>query len=279
MNRKFILLLSLLIVAVGIVGILINTDNDNDKKNTQDSTELNREQDTNIALAISTHDLPSGTILRRQDYAIKKLSVKESSELVESNISNSTDINSYLLKENVLSGSYLTKNMLISPDSDEFNHLILKKGNVIYKFNLKKQDEYLLDSLNIGDWLTFQLRTLETDKRKGMDNGTTINKKGMNDRQRQSYSLSKLIQKMEIVRIKKYSESELSEINGKNQKTEETLSGYIEVIINMQDLDLIYLAEASGDIILTPSIDDEKHKSKYLHDILPELRTIRELRG
>ncbi|EKN6412580.1 tight adherance operon protein, partial [Yersinia enterocolitica] len=150
---------------------------------------------------------------------------------------------------------------------------------VIYKFNLKKQDEYLLDSLNIGDWLSFQLRTLETDKRKGMDNGTTINKKGMNDRQRQSYSLSKLIQKMEIVRIKKYSESELSEINGKNQKTEETLSGYIEVIINMQDLDLIYLAEASGDIILTPSIDDEKHKSKYLHDILPELRTIRELRG
>lgn len=230
-------------------------------------------------MAQSTHDLPSGTILRRQDYAIKKLSVKESSELVESNISNSTDINSYLLKENVLSGSYLTKNMLISPDSDEFNHLILKKGNVIYKFNLKKQDEYLLDSLNIGDWLTFQLRTLETDKRKGMDNGTTINKKGMNDRQRQSYSLSKLIQKMEIVRIKKYSESELSEINGKNQKTEETLSGYIEVIINMQDLDLIYLAEASGDIILTPSIDDEKHKSKYLHDILPELRTIRELRG
>ncbi|MFM1049330.1 tight adherance operon protein [Yersinia enterocolitica] len=277
MNRKFILLLSLLIVVVGIIGILINIDND--EKKLYNSSELDSEKEVNIALAQSTHDLPSGTILRRQDYAIKKLSVKESSELVESNISNSTDINSYLLKENVLSGSYLTKNMLISPDSDEFNHLILKKGNVIYKFNLKKQDEYLLDSLNIGDWLSFQLRTLETDKRKGMNNGTTINKKGMNDRQRQSYSLSKLIQKMEIVRIKKYSESELSEINGKNQKTEETLSGYIEVIINMQDLDLIYLAEASGEIILTPSIDDEKHKSKYLHDILPELRTIRELRG
>ncbi|MFL4556655.1 tight adherance operon protein [Yersinia kristensenii] len=277
MNRKFILLLSLLIVIVGIVGILINIDND--EKKIYNSLELDSEKEVNIVLAQSTHDLPFGTILRRQDYAIKKLSVKESSELVKSNISSSTDINSYLLKENVLSGSYLTKNMLISPDSDEFNHLILKKGNVIYKFNLKKQDEYLLDSLNIGDWLSFQLRTLETDKRKGMNNGITINKKGMNDRQRQSYSLNKLIPKMEIARIKKYSESELSEINGKNQKTEEILSGYIEVIINMQDLDLIYLAEASGDIILTPSIDDEKNKSKYLHDILPELRTIRELRG
>ncbi|HDL7892145.1 TPA: tight adherance operon protein, partial [Yersinia enterocolitica] len=132
MNRKFILLLSLLIVVVGIIGILINIDND--EKKLYNSSELDSEKEVNIALAQSTHDLPSGTILRRQDYAIKKLSVKESSELVESNISNSTDINSYLLKENVLSGSYLTKNMLISPDSDEFNHLILKKGNVIYKF-------------------------------------------------------------------------------------------------------------------------------------------------
>lgn len=125
MNRKFILLLSLLIVVVGIIGILINIDND--EKKLYNSSELDSEKEVNIALAQSTHDLPSGTILRRQDYAIKKLSVKESSELVESNISNSTDINSYLLKENVLSGSYLTKNMLISPDSDEFNHLILKK--------------------------------------------------------------------------------------------------------------------------------------------------------
>ncbi|ELY5306608.1 tight adherance operon protein, partial [Yersinia enterocolitica] len=113
MNRKFILLLSLLIVVVGIIGILINIDND--EKKLYNSSELDSEKEVNIALAQSTHDLPSGTILRRQDYAIKKLSVKESSELVESNISNSTDINSYLLKENVLSGSYLTKNMLISP--------------------------------------------------------------------------------------------------------------------------------------------------------------------
>lgn len=132
MNRKFILLLSLLIVVVGIIGILINIDND--EKKLYNSSELDSEKEVNIALAQSTHDLPSGTILRRQDYAIKKLSVKESSELVESNISNSTDINSYLLKENVLSGSYLTKNMLISPDSDEFNHLILKK--VMLSINL-----------------------------------------------------------------------------------------------------------------------------------------------
>lgn len=274
MNRKFILLLSLLIVAVGI---LINTDND--QKNTQDSTELNREQDTNIALAISTHDLPSGTILTENDYAIKKLLLKESNELVKSNISSSADINRHLLKENVLAGSYLTKDMLATPDSDEFNHLVLKKGNVIYKFNLKKKDEYLLDSLNTGDRLSFQLITLETDKRKGMENGTTINKKGMNDRQRQNYSLNKLIQSMEIIRIKKYSKDELTEINDKNRKTEEMLIGYIDVIIDMQDLDLIYLAEASGEIILTPTIGGEDDKSKHLYDILPELRTIRELRG
>ncbi|HDL8356379.1 TPA: tight adherance operon protein, partial [Yersinia enterocolitica] len=76
-----------------------------------------------------------------------------------------------------------------------------------------------------------------------------------------------------------YSKDELLEINGKNRKTEEMLIGYIDVIIDMQDLDLIYLAEISGEIILTPTIGDEDDKSKHLYDILPELRTIRELRG
>lgn len=70
MNRKFILLLSLLIVVVGIIGILINIDNDEKLYN---SSELDSEKEVNIALAQSTHDLPSGTILRRQDYAIKTL--------------------------------------------------------------------------------------------------------------------------------------------------------------------------------------------------------------
>ncbi|MCD6626328.1 tight adherance operon protein, partial [Klebsiella michiganensis] len=144
-----------------------------------------------------------------------------------------------------------------SPDSDEFNRLTLKKGEIIYKFNLKKQDEYLLNSLDIGDKVSFQLVTLETDNRKGMENDITINKKGMSNRQGQSYSLYKIIQNMQVVRIKKYSESELSEVNGKNKKTEETITGYIDVIINMRDLDLIYLAEVSGEIILTPAIADE----------------------
>ncbi|QHB33966.1 tight adherance operon protein [Yersinia canariae] len=279
MNRKFILFLSFLIVAVGITGILVNIDNDSNEKASYDLLELNNEKEINIALAQSTRNLPSGTILRGNDYAIKKLLVKESSELVKSNISSSTNINNYLLKENVLANSYLTKDMLVSPASDNFNHLILKKGDVIYKFNLKKQDEYLLDSLNVGGRVSFQLITLEADNRKGMENGTTINKKGINNRQKQNYSLYKIIQNMEIVRIKKYSESELLEVNGKNKKTEEALTGYIEVIINMRDLDLIYLAEASGDIILTPTIGGEDNKSKHLHDTLPELRTIRELRG
>lgn len=137
MNRKFILFLSILIIATGITGILVN--NDSHETTSNELLELNSEKYVNIALAQSTRDLSSGKTLSKNDYAIKKLLVKESSELAKNNISSSAEINSHILKENVLANSYLTKDMLASPDSDEFNRLTLKKGEIIYKFNLKNK--------------------------------------------------------------------------------------------------------------------------------------------
>ncbi len=207
--------------------------------------------------------------------------VPESSELIKNNHPENTNINSHLLKVNILAGSYITRDMLISPESDEFNHLSLQKGQVIYKFQIKQQDDYLLDALRIGNMLTLQLITLETDKRKGMEHGTIINTKEISDRKNQGYSLNKIITNMRVVRIKKYSASELSEKNNKNQKTEDTLVGYISVIIKTEDIEIIHIAEKSGDILLIPTEEnhDNKHISTNLYDIIPKLRATRELRG
>lgn len=87
---------------------------------------------------ILIYDFFLGIILIVNDYVIKKLLVKELSELVKSNILSSVEINCYLLKENVFVGFYIIKDMLVIFDSDEFNYFVLKKGNIIYKFNLKK---------------------------------------------------------------------------------------------------------------------------------------------
>lgn len=84
---------------------------------------------------------------------------------------------------------------------------------------------------------------------------------------------------MRIVRIKKYLEDELSEKNKKNQKTEELLTGFIEVIVKRDELDIIHITEKSGDTFLTPSSNDEKNKIINLYDVIPKLRTTRELRG
>ncbi len=185
------------------------------------------------------------------------------------------------MKTNLLAGSYIIKELLASPDSDEFNRFSLQQGKVVYKFDIKQHDNYLLDALQVGDMLAFQLRVLETDKNKGLENGTAINTKDLSDRKSQTYSLNKIIPAMRIIRIKKYSADELSEKNKKNQKTEEFLTGYIAVIVKTEELDIIHLAEKSGDTFLIPSttLSGGNNQSTSLYDIIPKLRTTRELRG
>lgn len=279
MNRKFILLLSILIIAIGITGILMGSEDD--KKTINNLTTTSNGENVTIVLAQTTRDLSSGTLLNNEDYAVKKLSVSESSELINNDISENKNIKSHLLKTNTLAGSYITKDMLVSPESDEFNYLSLQKGQIIYKFQIKQKDDYLLDALSIGNILTLQLMVLETDKRKGMEHGTGINTKEINDKKKQSYSLNDVISNMKILRIKKYSTSELSEKNNNNQKTEDMLVGYIAVIIKTEDIELIHIAEKSGDTLLIPTKKDDDNKgiSKNLYDIIPKLRTTRELRG
>lgn len=277
MNRKFLLLFSILIVAIGAAGIMINAKND--EHTPYNFIDSNKEKEVEIVLAQSTHDLSSGTLLTQNDYALKAIMVPESSELIKSNMSGKTGINSHLLKVNLAAGSYITTAVLASPDSDEFNYLNLKKGEVIYKFNINQNNGYLLDTLQVGDSLSFQLRVLETDKNKGMSSGTVINTKELSDKKSQTFSLNEIIPAMRVIRIKKYSTDELSEKNNKNQKTEEVVTGYIFVIIKREELDIIHIAEKSGDIVLAPSIATGNNQSTNIYDIIPKLRITRELRG
>ncbi|CNC14706.1 hypothetical protein [Yersinia intermedia] len=277
MNRKFLLLFSILIVAIGSAGIMINTKND--EQTPYNFVDLKKEKEVKIILAQSIHDLSSGTLLTQNDYALKTIIVPESSELIKNNISGSTDINSHLLKVNLVAGSYITQDVLVSPDSNEFNYLNLKKSEVIYKFNITQKSGYLLDTLQVGDSLSFQLRVLETDKNKGMSSGTVINTKELSDKKSQTFSLNEIIPAMRIIRMKKYSTDELSEKNNKNQKTEEIVTGYISVVIKREELDIIHIAEKSGDIVLAPSIVTGNHQSTNIYDIIPKLRITRELRG
>lgn len=277
MNRKFLLLFSILIVAIGSAGIMINTKND--EQTPYNFVDSKKEKEVKIILAQSIHDLSSGTLLTQNDYALKTIIVPESSELIKNNISGSTDINSHLLKVNLVAGSYITQDVLVSPDSNEFNYLNLKKSEVIYKFNITQKSGYLLDTLQVGDSLSFQLRVLETDKNKGMSSGTVINTKELSDKKSQTFSLNEIIPAMRIIRMKKYSTDELSEKNNKNQKTEEIVTGYISVVIKREELDIIHIAEKSGDIVLAPSIASDNNQSKNIYSIIPKLRITRELRG
>lgn len=273
MNRQFLILFSLLIVAIGMTGIIFNSDNETQEPQQQ----IDKKKEINIVLAQTRHDLTEGNLLSKKDYTLKNISVEESSHLVKHALSQTHSIDGHLLKNNILAGSFITQEMLASPNSREFIRLNLKNGDVIYKFFITHRDEYLLNTLNPGDSLSFQLLTLETNKRKGIENGIAIDSNKMNSRQKQQYSLNKIIPDMPILSIKTYSPEELSVKNSKNHKTEKYILGYIEVKIKTQDLEFIHTAEKAGEIFLTP-ISGE-HKRINLNDIIPTLQTIRELRG
>ena len=293
MNRKFLILFSLLIVAIGISGILLNPD----KEIPELLNQAEKRKERNIVLAQTRHDLTAGRLISKEDYSLQNIIVDESSDLVKNDLSHGhridgdringdrtdddrTDdhrLDGHLLKNDILAGSYLTDEMLISPSSREFSRLNLKHGEIIYKFYITEKNEYLLKTLNPGDFLSFQLLTLETNKTKGMENGIAIDSKSMNSKQRQKYSLNNVIPDMPILSIKTYSPEELSVKNNKNNKTEEYSLGYIEVIMKIQDLEFIHTVEKAGEVFLTPKSGD--HKRIDLDDIIPTLQTIRELRG
>ncbi|KKM53337.1 hypothetical protein [Yersinia pestis] len=289
MNRKFLILFSLLIVAIGISGILLNPD----KEIPELLTQTEKRKERNIVLAQTRHDLTAGTLISKEDYSLQNITVDESSDLVKNDLSHGHRIDGdsiaddrthdhkldgHLLKNNILAGSYIIDEMLISPDSREFSRLNLKHGEIIYKFYITEKNEYLLNTLNPGDFLSFQLLTLETNKTKGMENGIAIDSKSMSSKQRQKYSLNNVIPDMPILSIKTYSPEELSvKKNNKNNKTEEYSLGYIEVIMKIQDLEFIHTVEKAGEVFLTPKSGD--HKRIDLDDIIPTLQTIRELRG
>lgn len=83
MNRKFLILFSLLIVAIGISGILLNPD----KEIPELLTQTEKRKERNIVLAQTRHDLTAGRLISKEDYSLQNIIVDESSDLVKNDLS------------------------------------------------------------------------------------------------------------------------------------------------------------------------------------------------
>ncbi|MEY4475842.1 MAG: hypothetical protein RL248_1609 [Pseudomonadota bacterium] len=74
MNRKFLLLFSLLIVAIGVAGILINIEDDKNKP--YDFVEPKKANEVDIVLAQSIRDLASGTLLTKNGHVFNPVIIR-----------------------------------------------------------------------------------------------------------------------------------------------------------------------------------------------------------
>lgn len=273
MNYRVVFLFSILIIVIGAFGLLSNNKEDKNDLLTR-ATDVISEKKVYVLLAKAKDNLAIGTLLNNKDYILSHQELPESSPLIKYNLSPLSSIEGFLLKNNLEKDTYLTKEMIAKPESPDFLKFNLESGKMIYTFEINKKNQYLLNLFNPGDHVSLQLRTVENSNSDKINNPDHISIKSKNRSgyTNEDYVLTKIIPDIQVMSIKKYSDEELSKTNKENY-----ILVYINVSIKISDLETIFMAEQSGDLILIPM--KGSNQENKLSTIMPKLKVIKELRG
>ncbi|AKA38257.1 SAF domain-containing protein [Yersinia ruckeri] len=273
MNHRAMIILSIFIISIGLIGLFAKKDHPTDIINLN----VIKDEDIKISLAIANKDIKPGALLNKDDYILSSEIVESSSKKKEVDISKIKDFNGAIAKIGIKKGSYITHDMISLPENHDYYKYTLQANEIVYFFNIYKKDSYLLNMTKVGDKLTLSLRTLDVYQDRSERNGMSLETKDLKATRRNSYSLNKITGAMTVIKVKQFTEDELSKNNERNIRDAEKLIGYIEVTMNEQDLLSIHTLEKSGDIILTPF--DHADTVITTENIIPRLRKVRELRG
>lgn len=274
MNHKALFLASLLVIIVGIIGLIFHQSNEKDKENLSPTT-TTQTGEQNITVALSNRPIASGALLEGDDFTVKSFAVPHSSNLIKHDISAIKSLNGYLVTVNIAENSYISPEMLESPDSPTFMANSLSAGEIAYRFQINNNNAYLFDSFNRGETVSLYLRTLETNKNKKIRDGITLESPTLNNVKNQQYVLTAIVKNMPVLSIKRYGEEDAKNATKAGKDNDDI--GYISVRINAQDVKKIHAVEKAGDIFLIPAKDNSDETQ--LNEILPNLRTFKELRG
>lgn len=146
--KKSALIIYVLMILTGSIGILFYMKSAHTP--TPGTSEMQAHSLTEtIVVAVALHDLAANSILKKDDFQLRNISVSPESTDMQFNIKEN-DLIHWALKNAVAKGSYLQPTALVEPGSDDYIAMFIMPGNVLYPFELDASDNYLLTNLKSG---------------------------------------------------------------------------------------------------------------------------------
>ena len=182
MNYRTLLIISVLILAVGIGGIMFmptgeeNTESQQTSVTNQQESQTEKKPEKLILTAELRNDVDKGHLLQADDYVLNEISVEEESLLIANDLRDAVNKNGiqglqgYLMAENMRAGSFLSTKSIISPNDPRFFTSSLDTNQeVAYRVYIKAEDSYILHTISGGDYITVYNQQIAGDSRNTYD--------------------------------------------------------------------------------------------------------------
>ncbi|MDG2952928.1 flp operon protein C [Exercitatus varius] len=160
MNYRVLFIISFLILAMGLSGLFFMFPDENQTAPAQNQTAGEQpaaKRQTAVLLAQTTRSVAQGALLQAGDYAFNELSVDSDDPRLKFDLKplfENTDnysLQGYLVKQPLQAGSFLSANLLLSPQHPDYLFSSLDpKREVPYRIYIRHGERYIFDSLKTG---------------------------------------------------------------------------------------------------------------------------------
>lgn len=273
MNHRMLFFLSVIVIAVGIIGIVTQKNAVVPHKSSIVQTENIKKS---IVIAEATHSLSPRDILRPEDYMVRTIEVsKDEKDIRDLSSLGTKNLTGYLIRNNIPQGSSILPDFIEAPTSKTYVLHSMGPDELPYGYPVSAEDEYLLSSLSTGDSVSLYIRLIEVEKDKESKVGLVSEGSNSSDKNMKKYALSRLSGPINILQV---SDSK------KNNSTNHSFSGSqsvgtIVLRMNRKQLADLRVVEKAGDILLFPATNDQSNVKVRMDDVLPQFRSVKELRG
>ncbi|MDG2957069.1 flp operon protein C [Bisgaard Taxon 10/6] len=240
MNYRVLFIISFLILAMGLSGLFFMFPDENQSAPAQNQTAGEQpaaKRQTAVLLAQTTRSVPQGALLQAGDYAFNELSVDSDDPRLKFDLKplfENTDnysLQGYLVKQPLQAGSFLSANLLLSPQHPDYLFSSLDpKREVPYRIYIKYADRYIFDSLKNGVVVSIS------------------SQQAMNDEKRtERNTLIRLIDNAVVLQTKIYTQDEQLLDKDRN------IFGYVTVKLDAEQMKKLYSLPKDANLIVLPN--------------------------
>ncbi|HID7510777.1 TPA: hypothetical protein ACXHW4_004699 [Enterobacter hormaechei] len=148
--KKHLVVIYIAMICVGIVGVIYYLQFNQNSSTSQKNTNTTVVRMTTVTVAQALRDLDRLSVLSRNDYILKNITVPEHDKLVSFDVRN-IGLTNQALRNAVKSNDFIPPSSLIEAGSDEYLSFMMKPGHVIYPVTLQPSDYYLLRNVREGN--------------------------------------------------------------------------------------------------------------------------------